>query len=65
MYYIQNINITFSFIGLSETLVSETNQELLEIPGYRHDKTFVSIRRKVIEQVSTYTIVFNTKEGTT
>ena len=32
------MNITFSFIGLSETWASETNKDLLEIPGYMHEQ---------------------------
>ena len=34
MYYMDNLNITFTFIGLSETWATESNQYLPEIPGY-------------------------------
>ena len=37
MYYIDNLNINFTFIGLRETWASESNQDLLEIPGYSHE----------------------------
>ena len=37
-YYIDNLNITFTFIGLSETWASEINHDLLEIPGYTHEQ---------------------------
>ena len=36
-YYIDNLNITFTFIGLSETWASQINHGLLEIPGYTHE----------------------------
>ena len=51
-------------MGLSETWASETNQDLLKIPGYMHEQCIRSNRKKGGgEQVYTYTIVFNTKEG--
>ena len=37
-YYIDNLNITFTFIGLSETWPSEINHDLLGIPGYTHEQ---------------------------
>ena len=46
MYYIDNINIPFSFIGLSETWASETNKDLLEIPGYMHEQCIRSNKKK-------------------
>ena len=46
MYYIDNMNITFSFIGLSETWASETNKDLLEIPGYMHEQCIRSNKKK-------------------
>ena len=62
-YYIDNLNITFTFIGLSETWASEINHNLLEIPGKPMNNAFVRIRRKWAGQDYTYTILFNIKEG--
>ena len=39
MYYIDTLNITFTFIGLSETWATESNQDLHEIPGYEHEQS--------------------------
>ena len=58
IYYIDNLNITFSFIGLSETSASECNQDLTAT-----NNAFVLIIRKGDEQVYTFTIVFNIEEG--
>ena len=46
MYYIDNLNIKFTFIGLSETRASECNQDLLEIPGYSHEQCIRSNKKK-------------------
>ena len=46
MYNIDNLHITFSFIGLSETWASETNHDLLEIPGYMHEQCICSNKKK-------------------
>ena len=42
IYYIDNLNITFSFIGLSETC----NQDLLDIPDYSHEQCIRSNSKK-------------------
>ena len=36
MYYINNLDTTFHFIGFSETWASDSNKDLLSIPGYSH-----------------------------
>ena len=61
-YYIDNLNITFTFIGLSETWATESNPDLLEIPAYKH-KQCIQIRREGEIQIYAYTIVFNIEEG--
>ena len=38
MYYIDNLNINFTFIALSEPWPSKSNQDLLEILGYSHEQ---------------------------
>ena len=64
MYNIDNKNITFTFIELSETWASETNQDLLEIPGYMHEHYIRSNKKKGRgRSLYTFTIVFNLKEG--
>ena len=63
IYYIDNLNITFSFIGLSETWASECNQDLLGITDYSHEQCIRSNNKKGEEQVYTFTIVFNIEEG--
>ena len=63
MYYIDNLNITFTFIGLSETWATESTQDLLEIPGYEHEQCIRS-KKRVGVQVYIYTILSNIKEGT-
>ena len=45
-YYIDNLNITFSFIGLSETWASEMNHDLLEILGYTHEQCIRTNKNK-------------------
>ena len=60
MYYIDNLNITFTFIGLSETCATESIQDLLEIPGYKHEQCIRSNKKRGGGvQVYAYTIVFN------
>ena len=46
MYYIDNLNINFTFIGLSETWATESNQDLLEIPGYKHEQCIRSNNKR-------------------
>ena len=46
IYYIDNLNITFSFIGLGETCASECNQDLLGITDYRHEQCIRSNNKK-------------------
>ena len=45
-YYIANLNITFTFIGLSETWASEIHHNLLEIPGYTHEQCLCMNKKK-------------------
>ena len=46
IYYIDNLNITFSFIELSETWASECNQDLLGITDYSHEQCIRSNNKK-------------------
>ena len=62
-YYIDNLNITFTFIGLSETWASEIITIYFKSRGIPMNNAFVRIRRKEAGQVYTYTIVFNIEEG--
>ena len=45
-YHIDKLNITFTFIGLSETWASEINHNLLEIPGYTHEQCLRTNKNK-------------------
>ena len=40
MYYIDNLDTTFHFIGLSETITwaTDNNKDLLSIQGYSHEQ---------------------------
>ena len=46
IYYIDNLNITFSFIRLSETWASECNQDLLGITDYSHKQCIPFNKKK-------------------
>ena len=46
MYYIDTLNITFTFIGLSETWATESNQNLHEMPGYEHEQCIRSNKNR-------------------
>ena len=46
MYYIDNLDTTFHFIGLSETWATNSNQDLLNIPGYSHVQCIRSNNKK-------------------
>ena len=60
MYYIDNLNITFTFIGFSENWASESNQDLLEIPGYSQEQCIRSNKKKREEQIYVDKIIVNT-----
>ena len=45
-YYIDNLNITFTFIGLSETWASEINNDLLKIPVFTHEQYLRTNKKK-------------------
>ena len=36
-YYLEGLDISFSFIGLSETWATKTNEDILNMPGYNHE----------------------------
>ena len=36
-YYLEGFDISFSFIGLSETWATKTNEDILNMPGYNHE----------------------------
>ena len=45
-YYINNFNLDIAFIGLCETWATKFNQDLLNIPGYRHEQCIRSNKKK-------------------
>ena len=36
-YYLEGLDISFSFIGLSETWATKTNEDILNMLGYNHE----------------------------
>ena len=46
MYYIDNWETTFHFIGISETWVTASNKDLLNIPGYSHEQCIRSNHKR-------------------
>ena len=45
-YYLDNLNIIPSFIGISETWATKFNYHVLNIPGYLHEQCIRSNNRK-------------------
>ena len=37
-YYLDDLNTSFSFIGLCETWATHSNKDILNIPGYKHEQ---------------------------
>ena len=37
-YYLDDLNTSFSFIGLCETWANHSNKDILNIPGYKHEQ---------------------------
>ena len=62
MYYINNLDTTFHFIGFSETWATDSNKDLLT-QGIHMNSVFGLIIRKVEALVSTFTIRYNIKKG--
>ena len=46
MYYINNLDTTFHFIGLSETWATVRNKDLLCMPGYSHEQCIRTNHKK-------------------
>ena len=46
MYYIDNLETTFHFIGISETWATDSNKDLLSIPGYSHEQCIRSNHKR-------------------
>ena len=46
IYYIDNLDTTFNFIGLSETWATDSNKDLLSIPGYSHEQCIRSNHKR-------------------
>ena len=46
MYYINNLDTTFHFIGFSETWATDSNKDLLSIPGYSHEQCIRTNHKK-------------------
>ena len=36
-YYLENLNMPFTFIGICETWATQANRDLLNMPGYEHE----------------------------
>ena len=45
-YYLENLNATFSFIGISETWATNFNDHILNIPNYQHEQCIRSNNKK-------------------
>ena len=45
-YYLENLNVTFSFIGISETWATHVNSHILNIPRYHHEQCIRSNNKK-------------------
>ena len=37
LYYLEGLDISIAFIGLSETWTTKTKEDILNIPGYNHE----------------------------
>ena len=46
IYYIDNLDTTFNFIGLSETWATDSNKDLRSIPGYSHEQCIRSNHKR-------------------
>ena len=46
MYYIDHLNVSFAFIGFSETWANKSNEDLLNIPGYKHEQCIRSNKKR-------------------
>ena len=46
IYYIDNLDITFTFIGICETWATKNNQDILNIPGYSHEQCIRSNNKR-------------------
>ena len=46
MYYVNNLNIKFSFIGISETWETKHNDHLLNIDNYNHEQCIRSNKKR-------------------
>ena len=46
MYYIDNLDMTFHFIGNSETCATDSNKDLLSIPWYAHEQCIRSNHKR-------------------
>ena len=44
-YYLENLNMPFTFIGICETWATQENQDLLNMPGYKHEHCIRSNKR--------------------
>jgi len=45
-YYLDNLNVCFTFIGLCETWATRTNKDILNIPGYKHEQCIRSNKKR-------------------
>ena len=45
-YYLENLNVSFSFIGISETWATKFNNHILNIPTYHHEQCLRSNNKK-------------------
>ena len=44
-YYLDNQDMPFTFIGVCETWATQLNEDLLNIPGYKHEHYNISNKR--------------------
>ena len=62
MYYINNLDTTFHFIGLSETWANANNKDMLNITGYSYEQCALIIKEGTALS-STFIIRYNIKKG--
>ena len=62
MYYINNLNIKFVFIGISETWATKHNDHLLNISNYNHEQCIRSNKKVVVVQVYIFIMIYSIKQ---
>ena len=62
MYYVNNLNSKFCFIGISETWATKYNDHLLNISNYNHEQCIRSNKKGVVVQVYIYIMIYRIKQ---